>query len=98
MSTIRARAQVENGVATVRALINHPMDVPDEDEGMPEGHFIQEVVAEHNGNKVLHAHWSPGISRNPYLSFKFDGEAGDTLKISWTDNEGESDSTEVELS
>ncbi|MFP4081081.1 MAG: thiosulfate oxidation carrier complex protein SoxZ, partial [Ectothiorhodospira sp.] len=44
------------------------------------------------------AHWGPGISRNPYLSFRFEGaSAGDTLRISWEDNKGESDSTEAEI-
>ncbi|MGD8643783.1 MAG: thiosulfate oxidation carrier complex protein SoxZ, partial [Chromatiales bacterium] len=38
------------------------------------------------------------ISKNPYLSFKFNGAAaGDALKISWVDNQGKSDSIETQI-
>jgi sulfur-oxidizing protein SoxZ len=34
------------------------------------------------------------VSKNPYIAFKFKGASkGDTVKIAWTDNKGESDST-----
>jgi len=61
-------------------------------------HFIQEVVAEHNGKNVLTAMWGGGVSKNPYLSFKVKGGAkGDTIKIAWTDNTGKSDSKEAKV-
>ncbi|MBK5936537.1 MULTISPECIES: thiosulfate oxidation carrier complex protein SoxZ [Halorhodospira] len=96
MSSIRARATLVDGMAEVRALISHPMDAPDEETG-DEGHFIQEVIAEINGEKVLHAHWGPSISPNPLIEFETEAEAGDTLKIRYTDNRGEGDSHEMEL-
>ncbi len=41
------------------------------------------------------AQWGPAISKNPYLSFRFTGgNAGDTVKLSWVDNKGNSDSSE----
>ena len=59
---------------------------------------ILDTLAEHGGNQVLVAYWSGGVSKNPYLSFKFDGgKKGDTLKISWTDNQGGSDSAEGQI-
>jgi sulfur-oxidizing protein SoxZ len=62
-------------------------------------HFIQEVTCEHNGKNVLTALWGAAISKNPYLSFKFKGaKPGDSLKLSWVDNKGESDSTETKIS
>ncbi|ABM62706.1 thiosulfate oxidation carrier complex protein SoxZ [Halorhodospira halophila] len=97
MSSIRARATLVDGIAEVRALISHPMDAPDEESG-DEGHFIQEVIAEINGEKVLHAHWGPSISPNPLIQFEAEAEAGDTLTLRYTDNLGESDSHEMELS
>jgi sulfur-oxidizing protein SoxZ len=74
--------------------------VKDKKTGKPiPAHFIQEVTCEHNGNNVLTALWGAAISKNPYLSFKFKGaKAGDTLKLSWVDNKGESDSTETKIS
>ncbi|HIP68010.1 MAG TPA: thiosulfate oxidation carrier complex protein SoxZ, partial [Chromatiales bacterium] len=51
-----------------------------------------------NGKTVMTAYWSGGISKNPYLSFKFKGaKAGDTVKLSWADNMGKSDSAEVKV-
>ena len=97
--TIKMRAKEKGGVVTVKALMTHPMETgsrKDKKTGkMIPAHFIQEVVAEHGGNKVLVANWSGGVSKNPYLSFKFGGgKKGDAIKISWTDNQGNSDSAE----
>lgn len=101
MSSIRVRAQLSGDTTTVRALMSHPMETGQRKnkagEAIP-AHYIKEVVAEVNGKHVLTANWGPAISRNPYLSFNFTGaSAGDTLKISWVDNKGESDSTEVQV-
>jgi len=42
------------------------------------------------------AQWGVAVSKNPYLSFKFKGAAaGDTVKVSWVDNKGDSDSAET---
>jgi len=61
-------------------------------------HFIQEVTCSHNGTNVMTADWGTAISKNPYLSFKFNGaKSGDTLKVSWVDNKGESDSAEAKI-
>ncbi len=103
MASIKIRAKVDGDVTTVKALISHPMDtglVKDKKTGKPiPAHFIQEVTCEHNGKNVLTALWGAAISKNPYLSFKFKGaKAGDTLKLSWVDNKGESDSTETKIS
>jgi len=97
MSSIRARATLTDGVAEVRALISHPMDPPDEESGDP-GHFIQEVTAEIGGETVLHAHWGPSISPNPLVEFSAEAESGETLRISYTDSQGGTDSYEMELS
>ncbi|MBA1330625.1 SoxZ, partial [Candidatus Endoriftia persephone str. Guaymas] len=47
----------------------------------------------HKGNTVIAALFSGGVSKNPYLSFKFTGGAkGDEIELSWSDNKGGSDS------
>lgn len=97
--SIKMRAAAKEGVTTIKALISHPMETgtrKDKKTGekIP-AHFIQEVVCEHNGNAVMTAHWGAAISKNPYLSFRFSGgNVGDTVKLSWVDNKGNSDSTE----
>jgi len=95
--TIKIRAREKDGVTTVKALITHPMETgarKDSKTGkLIPAHFIQEVVCTHNGATVMTAQWSGGVSKNPYLSFKFSGAAkGENIELSWTDNQGKSDS------
>jgi sulfur-oxidizing protein SoxZ len=101
-NSIKLRAKVAGGVTTVKALISHPMDtglVKDKKTGeLIPAHFIQEITCEHNGTNVLTAWWGASVSKNPYLSFRFKGgKAGDTLKLHWVDNKGESDSLESKI-
>ncbi|MDH3831303.1 MAG: thiosulfate oxidation carrier complex protein SoxZ [Gammaproteobacteria bacterium] len=102
MASIKIRAKAKNGVTTVKTLISHPMETglrknSKTGEKIP-AHHVTEVTAEHNGTQVMNANWSGGISKNPYLSFKFKGAAaGDTIKISWVDNMGKGDSAEAQV-
>lgn len=102
MATIKIRAKAKDGVTTVKSLISHVMESGQRKdsktgEKIP-AHHVTEVTAEHNGNPVMTAYWGGGISKNPYLSFKFKGGAsGDTIKISWVDNMGEGDSAEAPI-
>ncbi|MES9945295.1 MAG: thiosulfate oxidation carrier complex protein SoxZ [gamma proteobacterium symbiont of Ctena orbiculata] len=95
--SIKIRAKEKGGVTTVKALMTHPMETggrKDKKTGKKiPAHFIQEVVCKHKGNTVMTAEWSGGVSKNPYISFKFTGGAkGDELELSWSDNKGGSDS------
>jgi sulfur-oxidizing protein SoxZ len=101
-SSIKIRAKSKGGETTVKALMTHPMETgarKDSKTGkLIPAHFIQEVVCKHNGTAVLTANWSGGVSKNPYLSFKFSGAAaGDSVELSWTDNKGDSDSTTASI-
>jgi len=97
MSSIKIRAKLKSGIATVKALINHPMETgmrKNKKTGkMIPAHFINQVNVEHNGKNVMDAQWGTAISKNPYLSFKFrNAKKGDEVKLHWTDNQGKSDS------
>jgi len=71
----------------------------DKDGSLIPAHFIQEITCESGGKTLLTAYWSGGVSKNPYLSFKFSGgNVGDKLKLTWLDNKGESDSEEADIS
>jgi sulfur-oxidizing protein SoxZ len=101
-NSIKIRAQVKDGETTVKALISHPMETgarKDSKTGkLIPAHFIQEVVCKHNGTTVLTAQWSGGVSKNPYISFKFTGAAkDDELELSWVDNKGGSDSKTAKI-
>ncbi|MFV2061091.1 MAG: thiosulfate oxidation carrier complex protein SoxZ [Gammaproteobacteria bacterium] len=100
--TIRIRASAKGDVTTVKALITHPMETgrrknKKTGKNFP-AEFIQEVNSEHNGTTVMTAQWGPAISKNPYLSFQFTGgKKGDTIKISWVDNKGKSDTFSAKI-
>jgi sulfur-oxidizing protein SoxZ len=96
-NSIRIRAKAKGEDTTVKALITHPMETglrKDKKTGekIP-AHFIQEVTCKHNGNTAVTALWGPAVSKNPYLSFTIGGtKAGDTIELSWVDNQGKKDS------
>lgn len=93
----KVRASTKGDKVIVKALIKHPMETgfrKDSKTGKKiPAHFIQEFNVEHNGKNIMNALWGAAISTDPYLSFEFNGgKAGDTLKLSWVDNMGKSDS------
>ena len=100
--SIKLRAKAKDGVATVKALISYPMETglcKDKKSGkLIPAEFIQEVVCESAGKTVLSAQWGSAISKNPFISFKFSGaKSGDSIKVSWVDNKGNSDSLESNI-
>jgi len=98
----KVRASAKGGVTTLKALITHPMETglrknKKTGKKIP-AHFIQNLTVAHNDKNVLDAIWGPAVSANPYLSIKFKGAAkGDSVKISWQDNTGASDSHTVKV-
>lgn len=102
MSGMRVQAKVASGVTEVKILMNHPMETgarkdQKTNEVIPP-HFIQEVICEYNGKIVLSSDWSGGISKNPYLSFKFNGGAAEeNVKVTWKDNKGETETQEAKI-
>ena len=99
---IKIRAKDSNGVTTVKALMSHEMETglrKDKKTGEPiPAHFIQEVTAKWKDQVVMTAMWSGGVSKNPYLSFKFNGgAAGDPIEISWVDNMGATETGTAEI-
>ena len=100
---IKIRAKNSNGVTTVKSLMSHEMETglrKDKKTGEPiPAHFIQEVTAKWKDDVVMTAFWSGGVSKNPYLSFKFNGgEKGDTIEITWVDNQGQTETGTAEIS
>lgn len=103
MSEIKIRAKLKDGETEVKCLMNHPMETglrKDEKTGeIVPAHFIQEVVCKAKDQVVMTANWSGGVSKNPYLAFKFTGgEVGDPIEITWTDNKGETQSAVESIS
>jgi sulfur-oxidizing protein SoxZ len=101
-NSIKVRAKLKGDVTEVKALMSHPMETglrKDKKTGeVIPAHFIQEVVCKWGDKQVVNALWSGGVSKNPYIAFKFKGAAkGDSIELAWTDNKGEGDSATVEI-
>jgi sulfur-oxidizing protein SoxZ len=96
---MRIRATMQGEQAVVRVLMAHEMETgqrKDASGNVVPAHFIQSVVATHNGHPVMRAEWGPAVSKNPYLQFQFGGaKAGDKIQITWTDNKGETRTDEA---
>lgn len=85
--------------AEVLVLVNHPMETgqrKDKKTGeLIPAHYIQKMMFEHNGKVVAEANLSQGVSANPLIGIKVPGaKAGDKIKVSWSDNKGESGGAE----
>lgn len=90
---MRIRAQAMGDKATVRVAMPHTMESGQRRDTagdlIPAWH-ITEVTATHNGRLVLSAEWGSAVARNPYLEFSIRGaKAGDTVRLSWKDNRGD---------
>ena len=99
--TIKVRAKLKGDIVIVKALINHPMETgarKDKNGKKIPAHFIQEIKCTSGGHTLMTAQWSGGVSKNPYLSFRFQGgKKGDMLNLAWSDNKGQSDSIEAKI-
>jgi sulfur-oxidizing protein SoxZ len=96
---MKIRAKMEGNVADVKVLMSHPMETgqrKNERGELVPVHFIQSVIATHNGKTVLDAQWSQAVARNPFLGFRVRGaKAGDKVTVSWTDTTGDKGSIDT---
>ena len=96
-SRMRIRTSTRDGLTTVEAILKHPMDTgnsrnPDTGDVIP-AFFIETVTIHHGDKIIMTCDWSRAVSKNPYLSFAFSGaKAGDTVRISWQDSSGNTES------
>jgi sulfur-oxidizing protein SoxZ len=98
---IKLKAKEKDGMVEIKALMNHPMETGQRKDSKGEkipAHYISEVIVQLNDKDAITANWGASISKNPYLSVAVAGAKGDKVKLSWTDNKGESDSAEAEVS
>ena len=101
MDSIKLRAKTKGDHTEIKAIITHPMETGRrKDKATGEkvpAHFIQEVIIESEGKTILTADWSGSISKNPYIGFRYKGTKGATIKVTWTDNKGETDTAETTI-
>ncbi len=97
---IRIRTSIKDGLTTVQAILKHPMDTGNsrdpETGNMIPAFFIETVTIHHGDKEIMTCDWSRAVSKNPYLSFSFTcAKAGDTVRISWQDSNGNNESKET---
>ncbi len=100
--TIKVKAEVTGDLVEVKSLMLHPMETgtrKDADTGETvAAHFITQLTFTNNGKLVMVANFSTAVSRDPYFSYKFKGgKAGDTLTVTWVDNNGGTDQFDTVL-
>lgn len=100
-STIKLRTKEKGGKIQVKALITHPMETglrKDKKTGKKiPANYITEVLVEANGKPVMTANWTGSVSKNPFISFDYAGSKDDTVKLTWTDLTGKTDSIEKKV-
>jgi len=98
---MKIKAVIQNNIVSVKMLIPHPMETgrrKEQNGVIVPAHYITEVTATCKGETVFHAELGPGVSKDPYLAFQFDGaKAGDALKVTWVDNKGGSETAEAAI-
>ena len=97
---MRVRTRTQEGLIEVQVLVSHPMETglrtDKKTKKKVPPHFIKHVILEHNGKVVASADTGVGISADPLLGFRLkDGKDGDKIKVTWSDNKGESGSIET---
>ncbi len=97
---IRIRTSTKDDLTTVQAILKHPMDTGNsrdpETGNMIPAFFIETVTIHHGDTEIMTCNWSRAVSKNPYLSFTFTGaKTGDTVRISWQDSNGNTESKEA---
>ena len=99
-SGIRIKTSTKDKMTTVQAILKHPMDTGNsrdpETGNMIPAFFIEAVTIYHGDKVIMTCDWSRAVSKNPYLSFSFTGaKKGDTVRISWQDSSGNTESKEA---
>ena len=91
--TVKIRTKTAQGITTVKALLSHSMESgfrKSKKGGFVPAHYIEKVDFAIEGKSIMTAHWSGGISKNPYVAFQIPEAMGKgkDIVLTWTDNKG----------
>lgn len=102
MST-RMRTRTANGETEILVLVDHPMETglrtdPKTKQKIPP-HFIQKMTFSLNGKEVAVADLGVAVSADPLVRVKVRGaKPGDKVKVTWSDNKGQTGENEIAVS
>ena len=98
---VKMRAKLSGEIAKIKLLIPHPMETGtrrDADGKLIPAKYIETLVLSKNGQEVMKANWGQSVSKDPYLAFQVKNcSAGDVIKVTWVDNQGDTGTGEVTL-
>jgi sulfur-oxidizing protein SoxZ len=98
----KIRTKTHDGVTDVLVLVSHPMETGQRkdkktNEKIP-AHYIEKLNFTLNGKEVASTDLGPAVSSDPLVGIKLKGaKAGDKLKVTWSDNKGESGGGEATI-
>jgi len=103
MALTKIKTRAKDGATEILVLVNHPMEtgqrVDRKTKAKIPAHFIQNLTIELNGKAVAVASLGPAVSKDPLLGVRVKGaKSGDKVKVSWSDNKGQSGSAESAVS
>jgi len=99
----KIRIKTQDGVTDVLVLVSHPMETglrvdPKTKEKIPP-HFIQKMSFFLDGKEVASSDLGTAVAKDPLIGIKLKGaKPGAKLKVTWSDNKGESASEETTIS
>jgi len=93
MSQVRIRVdQAKRGeVATVRAMVTHPMEIMQFKGGKPVEkvyNYVHKVEATYNGKKVFEAETTQAVSQNPFVLFPVRATEPGRIEVIFHDTQG----------
>jgi len=95
---MRIKAKAKDGVVSVKAGLKHEMLSYDQAKKKgKEANFIVYIAATADKKPVYEVSTSQFLSKNPFIKFKFKGEAGQELELSWIDLKGNTKSKKVKI-
>ena len=98
---MKIKAKAKNGIVSVKTLVQHEMTTYNQAEKKTgdrnNANFITHISATVNGKLVFDISTSQFLSKNPIFKFKFKGNKGDTISMTWTDKNGntETDTSKI---
>lgn len=98
---VRAQTKAKKGeLVEVKTLVTHPMESgqrKDADGKVVPRLIVSSFDATYNGKPVVSAKLEPAVSANPYLSFFVRVDESGTLKLTWTDDNKQSWTSETKI-
>jgi len=86
----RIKAKAKKGIVTVKAMAKHAMlSGVEAKKAKKEMNFITHLKAEVGGKIVYEVSMSQFLSKDPYIKFKYAGDKGEEITISWVDLKGD---------